>query len=148
LVIPFVVSERSTVAGVRETRATSACSSIDERGRPSISSSEMSGSTSDAVPVGEVDRLLDAGDLDGARVVLEAVPITDETFAVVRIRLGLMDGSMPAGAAQQALIRLMRRDPDWPGAKKLYQDASSQAYQTRESSASHSHPPPPTDKGS
>jgi hypothetical protein len=108
----------------------------------------MSGSTSDAVPVAEVDRLLDAGDLDGARVVLEAVPITDEAFAVVRIRFGLMDGSMPAGAAQQALIRLMRRDPDWPGAKKLYQDASSQAYQTRESSASHSHPPPPTDKES
>jgi hypothetical protein len=147
LVIPFVVSERSTVAGVRETRATSASSSIDERGGPSISSSNMSGSTSDAVRVGEVDRLLDAGDLDGARVVLEAVPITDEAFAVVRIRLGLMDGSMPAGAAQQALIRLMRRDPDWPGAKALYQDASSQAYQTRESSASHSHPPPPTDTG-
>ena len=82
-----------------------------------------------------------------ARTVLDAVPASDETFAVARIRLGLLDGSMPAGAAQQALIRLMRRDPDWPGAKQLYQEASSQAYQTRESSASHSHPPPPKDKG-
>jgi hypothetical protein len=106
----------------------------------------MSGSNVPSDPA-EVERLLDAGDLDGARTVLDAVPASDETFAVARIRLGLLDGSMPAGAAQQALIRLMRRDPDWPGAKKLYQEASSQAYQTRESSASHSHPPPPTDKG-
>lgn len=107
----------------------------------------MSGSNVPSDPA-EVERLLDAGDLDGARAVLESVPTTDESFAVTRIRLGLLDGSTPAGAAQQALIRLMRRDPDWPGAKKLYQEASSQAYQTRESSASHSHPPPPTDKGS
>jgi hypothetical protein len=107
----------------------------------------MSGSNVPSDPA-EVERLLDAGDLDGARAALDAIPTTDETFAVARIRLGLLDGSTPAGAAQQALIRLMRRDPDWPGAKKLYQEASSQAYQTRESSASHSHPPPPTDKGS
>ena len=40
----------------------------------------------------------------------------------------------------------MRRDPDWPGAKVLYQLASSQAYRSRESSASHSHPPPPARK--
>lgn len=107
----------------------------------------MSGSNVPSDPA-EVDRLLDAGDLDGAKALLDSVAATDETFAVPRIRLGLLDGSMPAGAAQQALIRLMRRDPDWPGAKQLYQEASSQAYRTRESSASHSHPPPPTDKGS
>ena len=93
-----------------------------------------------------IDELLDAGELDRARELLAAVPHTDEHFAVVRVKLGLMDGSLPAGAAQQALIKLMRRDPEWPGAKELYQLASSQAYRSRESSSSHSHPPPPVRK--
>lgn len=93
-----------------------------------------------------VDELLEAGQLDPARALLAQVPQSDERFAVVRVKLGLMDGTLPAGAAQQALIKLMRRDPDWPGAKVLYQLASSQAYRSRESSASHSHPPPPARK--
>ena len=91
----------------------------------------------------EVDRLLDAGDLDGARSALGDVAGSDERFAVVRIKLGLYDGSIPSGAAMQALIQLMRRDPEWPGAKDLYQEASNVSYRGRESSVSHSHPPPP-----
>jgi hypothetical protein len=90
-----------------------------------------------------VDGLLDAGDLEAARTALGQAPSGDERFAVVRIKLALYDGSMPSGAAMQKLIQLMRRDPDWPGAKSLYQEASSMAYQSRESSVSHSHPPPP-----
>jgi len=93
-----------------------------------------------------VDELLTAGELDQARALLATITPSDERYAVVRVRLGLLDGSLPAGAAQQALIKLMRRDPDWPGAKALYQNASSQAYRSRESSASHSHPPPPVRK--
>jgi hypothetical protein len=93
-----------------------------------------------------VDQLLEAGELDRARALLKDVPTTDETFSVVRIKLGLFDGSLPPGAAQEALIRLMRRDGAWPGAKTLYQRASSAAFRGRESSASHSHPPPPTKK--
>lgn len=93
-----------------------------------------------------VDQLVEAGDLDQARGLLNDVPISDERFAVVRVKLGLFDGSLPAGAAQQALIRLMRRDPDWPGAKVLYQRASGEAFRGRESSASHSHPPPAAKK--
>ena len=42
----------------------------------------------------------------------------------------------------QQLIQLMRRDAAWPGAKELYQEASTSAYLTRQSSVSHSHPPP------
>jgi hypothetical protein len=102
---------------------------------------------SDSAPSPEaVDELLEAGALEQARELLGPVPTSDERFLVVRVKLGLMDGSLPAGAAQQALIKLMRRDPEWPGAKELYQRASSQAYQSRESSASHSHPPPPVRK--
>jgi hypothetical protein len=93
-----------------------------------------------------VDELLEAGELEQARELLVPLSPSDERYAVVRVKLGLFDGSLPAGAAQQALIKLMRRDPEWPGAKELYQRASSQAYQSRESSASHSHPPPPVRK--
>lgn len=93
-----------------------------------------------------IDQLLEKGELAQARTALAEVPSSDETYAVVRVKLGLFDGSMPAGAAQQALIRLMRRDAEWPGAKELYQKASGAAYRVGESSASHSHPPPPVRK--
>ena len=41
------------------------------------------------------------------------------------------------------LVQLMRKHPDFPGAKELYQEASNLSYQTRQSSMAHSHPPPP-----
>jgi hypothetical protein len=93
-----------------------------------------------------VDQLLDAGELESAREALASVPASDETFTVVRVKLGLFDRSLAPGAAQQQLIRLMRQDPDWPGAKAVYQLASSNAFSGHESSASHSHPPPPVRK--
>lgn len=89
-----------------------------------------------------IDHLIEVDDLDGAREALASVAPTDERYAVVRIKLALYDGSMPSGAAMQALIQLMRRDASWPGAKELYQIASNSAFQTRQSSVSHSHPPP------
>ncbi|HWZ90045.1 MAG TPA: hypothetical protein VNW92_14380 [Polyangiaceae bacterium] len=92
-----------------------------------------------------IDRLLEREDLDGARAALQKADPGDERFAVARIRLALYDGSMPSGAAMQQLIQLMRRDAAWPGAKALYQEASTAAYQTRQSSVSHSHPPPPVE---
>src|SRR5665811_1902115 len=90
---------------------------------------------------GAIDGLLEAQDLDGARDALVAAPAGDESYAVVRIKLALYEGAMPSGAAMQALIQLMRRKADWPGAKELYQAASTSAYQDRQSSVSHSHPP-------
>jgi hypothetical protein len=93
-----------------------------------------------------IDELLDAGELERVRSLLADVPSGDERYAVVRVKLGLFEGSLPAGAAQQALIKLMRRDAEWPGAKELYQKASSAAYRVGESSAAHSHPPPPVRK--
>ncbi len=93
-----------------------------------------------------IDALLEVDDLDGAREALSPAPATDERYAVVRIKLALYDGSMPSGAAMQALIQLMRKNPDWPGAKALYQTASSAAFEGRQSSVSHSHPPPPVER--
>ncbi|HYO97531.1 MAG TPA: hypothetical protein VER33_23630 [Polyangiaceae bacterium] len=90
-----------------------------------------------------IDALLRSGDLVGARAALAGLS-SDERFAVVRIRLGLYDGSLPPDAALQQLIQLMRRAGELPGAKALYQEAAEAAYQQRQSSVSHSHPPPRT----
>jgi hypothetical protein len=90
-----------------------------------------------------IHRLLDAGDLEGARAALSEVPRTDEAYAVVRVKLELYDGTLPPLAATQQLVQLMRKKPDFPGAKELYQEASNLSYQTRQSSPAHSHPPPP-----
>jgi len=90
-----------------------------------------------------INRLLDAGDLEGARAELAQVTRSDETFAVVRVKLELYDGTLPPLAAIQQLVQLMRKTPDFPGAKELYQEASNMSYQTRQSTLAHSHPPPP-----
>jgi hypothetical protein len=92
-----------------------------------------------------IDQLLDAGDLDGARAAISGADPKDERYAVLRCKLSMYDGSLPPGAVMQRLIQLMRRDAEWPGAKDLYQEASNVAYQTRQSSAAHSHPPPPVE---
>jgi len=90
----------------------------------------------------EIEQLIDAGDLDAARQALSALDAAAETYAVLRIKLALYDGTIEPGAAMQKLIQLMRREPDWHGAKALYQEASNLAYLGRQSSVSHSHPPP------
>jgi hypothetical protein len=90
-----------------------------------------------------INSLLDAGDLEAARAALAGVPRSDEAFIVVRVRLELYDGTLPPQAAMQQLVQLMRKDPDFPGAKDLYMEASKLSYQTRQSDMAHSHPPPP-----
>jgi hypothetical protein len=92
-----------------------------------------------------IHRLLDAGDLEAARAALAQVPRSDETYAVARVKLELYDGTLPPLAAIQQLLQLMRKTPDFPGAKELYQEASNLSYQTRQSSPAHSHPPPPVE---
>jgi hypothetical protein len=91
----------------------------------------------------EVDELLQARELDRARAALESADPGDRRFDVVRIKLSLYDGSLPAHAAVQELIKIMRRQEDFPGARELYQEASDSAYAARQSSVAHSHPPPP-----
>jgi len=91
-----------------------------------------------------IAQLLSTEALDEARSALEKAP-RDQTFQVLRIKLGLLDGSMPSGMAMQKLIQMMRETPDLRGAKTLYQEASRLAYSGRESSVAHSHPPPPVE---
>ena len=93
-----------------------------------------------------IDRLLDAGDLEAARAELSEVPRSDESFTVVRVKLELYEGSLPPLAATQQLVQLMRKHPEFPGARELYREASNLSYQTRQSSPAHSHPPPPAEE--
>ena len=89
-----------------------------------------------------IDRLLAEGMFNEATAALEGAGDADR-FQILRVKLALKNGSMPAGAAMQKLIQLMREKPDLPGAKELYQEASKLAYSEHESSAALSHPPPP-----
>jgi hypothetical protein len=95
-----------------------------------------------------IDQLLEAGDIDQAREILGSTDAADDSYAVLRIKLALFDGSLPPAAAMQKLIALMRRQKDWPFAKGVYQVASQRAYAEHESSVSHSHIPPPVKRGS
>jgi hypothetical protein len=90
-----------------------------------------------------IEELLEAGEFDRARTALEDKPPEDAAYEVVRVKLGLYDGTLPPQQAMQRLIRLMQKDKDAPGAKELYQEASRRAYQSGQSSVAHSHPPPP-----
>ncbi|MBI3203341.1 MAG: hypothetical protein IT377_27925 [Polyangiaceae bacterium] len=89
-----------------------------------------------------IDEMLDAGDFDAARVELDEAG-SSPAVEVLRIKLLLLDESVPPPVAMQKLIQLMRQHPDAAGGKELYQEASRRAYQHGQSSVSHSHPPPP-----
>jgi len=91
-----------------------------------------------------IEQLLDANAFDDARRELDLIPASDESFIVLRIKLDLYSGAVEPGVVMQRLIQLMRRDANWPHAKELYQEASNLAYSSRQSSVSHSHPPPPS----
>jgi hypothetical protein len=90
-----------------------------------------------------IQRLLDTGDIDSARDILAGTEPDDEAYSVLRLKLAMMEGSLTPQVALQKLIQLMRRQANWPGARTLYQEASKLAYAERQSSASHSHLPPP-----
>lgn len=94
-----------------------------------------------------MDELLDARDLERARAALDAVEASDRRFDVLRIRLAFYEGSLPPQAAVQELIKVMRRDESFPGARELYQEASDAAYAAGQSSVAQSHPPPPVRRG-
>jgi len=88
-------------------------------------------------------QLMESSDLDSAREILEATEPDDETYAALRLKLAMLDGSIAPNVALQRLIQLMRRQPNLPGARALFQEASKLAYSEGRSSVSHSHLPPP-----
>jgi hypothetical protein len=100
--------------------------------------------TDSALPadLAAIDELIESGDFAAAQTALDRLQ-ESEAAGVLRIKLGMHDGSLEPGPAMQRLIAIMRNNANAPGAKELYQEASNIAYRTRTSSVSHSHPPPP-----
>jgi hypothetical protein len=94
-------------------------------------------------PLTDIDQMIDSGEYAKARTALGGHDASKPEVEVLVIKLGLTEGSLSSHVCMQKLIEILRRHPDTPGAKELYQKASSQSYKERSSTYSHSHPPPP-----
>ena len=94
-------------------------------------------------PYATVDRLIEAGDTAGATEALRAIEGDAQIIDMLRAKLALVDGSVPALAVMNRLVQLMRQNAELPGIQELDREASRLAYETGKSSLAHSHPPPP-----
>jgi len=90
-----------------------------------------------------IDDLIEAGDFDGARAMLSTYGEDEVGYAILKLKLGLRDGSLPPPVVENRVVQLLRKDPDAAGARELFQEASAVAFRLGQSSLSHSHPPPP-----
>jgi hypothetical protein len=95
-------------------------------------------------PFAQVDDLIEHGDMAGARVVLAKETGNAALKELLEVKMGLYEGTLAPQLAMNRLLNLMRQDAKLPGAHALYQEASQRSYEDRESSLSHSHPPPPS----
>lgn len=95
-------------------------------------------------PFAKVDDMVELGDMTGARVALSKVGGNAALSELLEVKMGLYEGTVAPQLAMNRLLTLMRQDPNIPGAHALYQEASQRSYAERESSLSHSHPPPPS----
>jgi hypothetical protein len=87
-----------------------------------------------------VDQLIGSGQFDAAREALRRFASDDPVAIVLRAKLGLREGTLAPPIAMQSLVKVMRDDPNVPGARELYQEAAGSSYQAHLSSPSHSHP--------
>lgn len=90
-----------------------------------------------------IEALIENEDFDAARTLLAQQASADPRLELLRIKLGLSDGSLAAELAVHKLTQLMRQDPELEGARELYQRAAREAYAQHRSSMAHSHPPLP-----
>jgi hypothetical protein len=91
-----------------------------------------------------IDRLIETGDFSGARERLEALGEQETPgYTLLELKLGLRDGSLLPASVENRVVQLLRLNPDTPGARELYQEASALAFRHGQSSLAHSHPPPP-----
>ncbi|HVW28471.1 MAG TPA: hypothetical protein VHC69_24070 [Polyangiaceae bacterium] len=95
-------------------------------------------------PFAKVDDLVEQGDMTGARAALTKATGNAALTELLELKMGLYEGTVPPQLAMNRLLSLMRQDAKLPGAHALYQEASQRSYAERESSLSHSHPPPPS----
>ncbi len=95
-------------------------------------------------PFAKVDDLVEQGDMTGARAALAKATGNAALVELLEVKMGLHEGTLAPQLAMNRLLALMRQDAKLPGAHALYQEASQRSYAERESSLSHSHPPPPS----
>jgi hypothetical protein len=102
----------------------------------------------------ELDRLLQAGDLDAAQAALKALSDAADTntehtalLEMFEVQLGVLRKDFAPDMGLTRLLVVMRRVPKLPFAREMYQRISQLAYRGGQSSLSHSHPPPPPSDG-
>jgi hypothetical protein len=95
-------------------------------------------------PFAKVDDLIEQGDITGARAALAKASGNAALTELLEVKMALLEGTLAPQLAMNRLLTLMQKDAKLPGAHALYQEASQRSYAERESSLSHSHPPPPS----
>lgn len=102
----------------------------------------------------QIDRLLAAGKLDAAGNALDTArasvgegPNEVALLELFEVALAVSKNEIPAGMGLNRIVSVMRRIPDLPFAREVYQRVSDQAYRGGQSNLAHSHPPPPPDAG-
>jgi hypothetical protein len=94
-------------------------------------------------PFAQIDQIAEQGDYGAARAALAKVTGDPALVELLEVKIGLGEGSLAPQIAMNRLLALMRQNAKLAGAHDLYREASRHAYADRESSLSHSHPPPP-----
>jgi len=98
-------------------------------------------------PYGEIDDLVERGDVDAARRALSDAKENPALRELLEVKIALVAGEVPPQLAMNRLLVLMRQNAKLPGIHELYREASRLSYQSGESSLAHSHPPPPPAPG-
>ena len=93
-----------------------------------------------------IDEQISSGEFGAAERALADAHDRPELNELLRIKLDVRRGEANPSVAMQHLVALMRNHKQLPTALALYQEVSSLAYKSRESSLAHSHPPPPIQK--
>ncbi len=90
-------------------------------------------------PLADAHRLIREQAFAAARAAISALPASPGRD-VAELRLELEANSDTPELVMQRLVQLMRKHPQALGARELYRRASDEAYGSRSSSPSHSHP--------
>lgn len=98
-------------------------------------------------PYSSVDSQLNAGDFAGAKTGLDAArqgsAPNGDLIELLEIKSAVLSQQIQPGMALTRIVAVMRRVPNLPFARALFQTISQMAYTGGQSSLSHSHPPPP-----
>jgi hypothetical protein len=97
-------------------------------------------------PYASIDSLLEGGDFVAAKSKLESVrqgaSADNDLIELLEIKAAVVGKQIEPGMGLTRIVAVMRRVPNLPFARALFQTISQMAYTGGKSSLSHSHPPP------